>query len=293
MTGDRIPIEIVHEDDDLVVVVKPAGLPTANAAAGVASVYTILSSRTPGGFIGIVSRLDAPVSGILLVAKTRGAAAALAEQFRWRTVEKTYRAVVEGRFPAPLGVWVDWHDTLRRRPGERRSELLGRPGGPGGPGGAPPRPGPVRDPHRLQHAAGVEPDQDDDARPLPAHVRARVVRRAGEVSLVDLLPSTGRRHQLRLQLSARGCPIVGDWLYGARLPLAVRETSQPGFRRPSDGRTGPSGPSTAAAAIALHAERLRFTHPRTQAVIEVTAPVPTDWRRRFPALFTGDRSAGD
>ena len=107
MAGPRQEIEIVYEDDAVVGLVKPAGLPTANAPPGVESVYTLLRSRPPGDqFVGIVSRLDAAVSGILPVALTAAAAAALARQFRHRTVGKRYLAIVEGRFPAPLGVWA-------------------------------------------------------------------------------------------------------------------------------------------------------------------------------------------
>lgn len=257
MAGERKEIEIVHEDDAIVAVVKPAGLPTVNAPAGAESVYALLRRRpSRSGFVGIVSRLDAPVSGILIVAKTRTAAAGLAEQFRQRTVEKRYLAVVEGRFPAPLGAWVDWHDTIRRRPQERKSELVGPPGRPAGRNARP---------AGAMRAEDI-PAAEDEGRPVPAHVRARVVRRAGEVSLVELVPSTGRRHQLRLQLAARGCPIVGDRLYGARLPLAE--------------------------GIALHAQRLRFTHPQTAASSELTAAPPAAWLRRFPALFAGGMTAG-
>ncbi|NBX31043.1 RNA pseudouridine synthase, partial [bacterium] len=103
------PLEIVFEDDALVALVKPSGLPTANAEAGQESVYTLLKRRRPvGAFIGIVSRLDAPVSGAVVVAKTPAAAASLAAQFRARTVSKHYLAVLTGRFPAPLATWLDW-----------------------------------------------------------------------------------------------------------------------------------------------------------------------------------------
>ncbi|MFN9369953.1 MAG: RluA family pseudouridine synthase [Planctomycetia bacterium] len=249
MAGEGTGVEIVFEDDDVVGLVKPSGLPTANAAPGIDSVYTILRARPPADrFIGIVSRLDAAVSGVLVVAKTGDAAAALARQFRLRTVDKTYLAIVEGRFPAPLGAWVDWHDTMLRRPNQRTSELVGPPGAAAKP-----------------QAGGTHADSDADdgeqGRPVSAHVRARVVRRAGEASLVELLPTTGRRHQLRLQLSARGCPIVGDRLYGARLPLAI--------------------------GIALHAACVRFLHPRTEEAVELAAPPPSQWKRKFPALFTG------
>lgn len=214
------PVTIL-EDDALIVLAKPAGLPTANAPRGTTSMFSLVQAGRPrGAFLGVVSRLDAPVSGVLVFAKTRPAAAALAAQFREHAVTKDYLAVVEGRFPAPLGRWVEWHDLIER------------------------------------HA---EDEAGETAAPRAAHVRARVVRRAGEVSLVELAPSTGRRHQLRVQLSRRGCPIAGDRRYGARLPF-------------------PEG-------IALHAARLRFEHPASGAACVCEAPLPAAWARRFPSLF--------
>ena len=237
-------IEVIYEDGQLIGLVKPAGLPTANAPRGAESVYTWLQRRLGAGrFVGIVSRLDAPVSGVVAVAKTSAAAADLARQFRERTVAKEYAAVTEGRFPAPLGQWVDWHDGIARRPNEPRSTLV-----------------PVAPLEREDDAEDTE-EGTEGSPARPAHVRARVIRRAGEVSLVELQPSTGRRHQLRLQLAARGCPIVGDRLYGARLPH-------------------PAG-------IALHARGLRLAHPVSGAAVVLTAAWPAAWQRRFPALFRG------
>jgi len=213
----------IHEDDSLIVLAKPAGLPTANAPRGTASMFSLVQQGRPrGGFLGVVSRLDAPVSGVLVFAKTRPAAAALAAQFREHAVTKEYVAIVEGRFPAPLSQWVEWHDLIER--------------------------------HAEDEAAGAT-----EAPPRTAHVRARVVRRAGEVSLVELAPSTGRRHQLRVQLSGHGCPIAGDRRYGARLPF-------------------PEG-------IALHAVRLGFVHPVSGAPCTYEAPLPAAWSRRFPSLL--------
>lgn len=227
MTTSYPPLPVVFADDALVGVLKPAGLPTANAQPGQESVYTLLQRTWPAGaFIGIVSRLDAPVSGIVVVAKTPAAAADLAEQFRARTVEKTYLAVVEGRFPAPLETWVDWHDAIGRLPNRPRSTIARSPA---------------------------------DGPAQPAHTVARVLRRAGEVSLVELKPLTGRRHQLRVQLASRGCPIVGDRLYGARLPFA--------------------------AGIALHAAELTVAHPTTAAALRLSAPLPEAWRPRFASLL--------
>ena len=125
MAANLSHLESITEDDHLIAVVKPAGLPTANAARGTPSVFTILQeSRPAGAFLGVVSRLDAPVSGVLVMAKTKTAAADLSRQFRERLVEKTYAAVVEGRFPAPLGQWVDWHERIERRGEERRSPFI-------------------------------------------------------------------------------------------------------------------------------------------------------------------------
>lgn len=215
-------LAILHEDDLIVAVVKPPGIPTAHAPRGETSVYSLLRDSRP--FVGVVSRLDEPVSGVVLFGKTSAAAAALAEQFRERSVSKDYVAVVEGRFPAPLGSWVEWVDHLPPLGGDR------------------------------------EPGEADTSG-REARLRARVVRRSGEVSLVELEPATGRKHQLRRQLSLRRCPIVGDRRYGARLPF-------------------PEG-------IALHARSVAFSHPGTGSPVRLEAPLPPGWRTRFATLLGG------
>lgn len=232
MAAPHPDIQVIFEDDHVIAVVKPAGLPTANVAPGQESVHGLLRRRFAGtGFVGIVSRLDAPVSGVVVVAKTPAAAADLAAQFRDRSVLKRYEAVVTGRFPAPLGTWLDWRDAISRRAGEHKS---------------------------LLHPATAAREAGGDDSPRLAVTRARVTLRAGEVSLVELEPQTGRRHQLRLQLSSRGCPIVGDRLYGSRLPF-------------------PTG-------IALHARRLALAHPANGGQLEFEAPWPAAWLERFPHL---------
>ena len=248
-------LRILVEDEHFVGLVKPAGLPTANAARGEPSVFTILKQQLgPGAFLGIVSRLDAPVSGVVVVARTPRAAAALAEQFRERTVRKHYLAVVTGRFPAPTAAWVDWHDTISRREGQRKSTLHRAAAG----GNPPPAHDDAME-DAVEDSAGAEGLR-------PAHVRCRVMQRAGEVSLVELEPSTGRRHQLRLQLASRGCPIVGDRLYGSRLPF-------------------PDG------GIALHAARLEFEHPATGRLVVLESDRPESWGRLFPSLGKKPRNA--
>ncbi len=241
-------IDVLFEDDHLIAVVKPAGLTTANAPAGKPSLFTWLKNRIGHeAFVGIVSRLDAPVSGVVVVAKTSTAAEGLAAQFRDRTTQKRYAAVVTGRFPAPLGQWVDWNDWLERGAGRGPSRIV--------PIGAP-----VVDGGRGRRGTD-EPAAETTAQ--QAHTRGRVVRRGGETSLVELEPVTGRRHQLRAQLAARGCAIVGDHLYGSRLPFP-----EPG-------------------GIALHASRIALEHPKTRAPIAFEAPLPAAWKQRFGSLVSG------
>ena len=215
------------------VLAKPAGLATANVPRGQESLLTWLRDtlrgrgRSPTSspeecFLGVVSRLDQPVSGVVVMARTRQAAASLSAQFRERTVSKTYHALVEGRFPGPVGATLTWTD------------LLERP------------------------AEGGPDDRSPPSSPQEAVVAATLMARGVEVSLVKLRPKTGRRHQLRVQLSSRGCPIVGDRLYGGRLPF-------------------PCG-------IALHSSELRFDHPATGQPLMFWAPWPASWQQAARGL---------
>jgi 23S rRNA pseudouridine1911/1915/1917 synthase len=254
----------IHEDDDLVAVVKPAGLPTANAPRGTPSLYSLLAERPGTGFVGIVSRLDAPVSGVVVVAKTPAAAASLAEQFRNRTVLKRYLAVIAGRFPAPLDQWVEWRDQMVRESEGNRSVIVAA-----GQGTKPGSGGLAAEPVGQAGGRRSTASRRNHGPLLPqeAVTRARVLARAGEVSLVELEPRTGRRHQLRVQLSHRGCPIVGDRQYGSRLPF----------------------PETGG--VALHAADLDLEHPGTGRRLRLTAALPDGWRSRFSSLFSRSRPA--
>jgi 23S rRNA pseudouridine1911/1915/1917 synthase len=254
-------LTILHEDDSLIAVAKPAGIATANVPAGEESVFTLVRSliarksrqkppsagpgaaaRAAGGgpFLGVVSRLDKPVSGVVVLAKTRAAAASLAAQFRESSIEKTYHAIVEGRFPAAVGQWVTWRDLIER-PEDARER------------------GADRGRSRASTARPAEGDDDGSDRGRPADLRARVLKRFGEVSIVELRPLTGRRHQLRAQCAAHGCPIVGDRMYGARLPF-------------------PAG-------VALHAREIAFGHPATGRPCRIMAEFPEAWRPRFAPLI--------
>jgi 23S rRNA pseudouridine1911/1915/1917 synthase len=216
-------LHVLFEDNHLLVLVKPAGLPTMGTPEGMPTLLTLAKQyvkqryQKPGNvYLGVVSRLDAPVTGIVLFARTSKAAARLTEQFRSRAIEKTYWAMVEGIIEPADGRLTDW-----LRQDER---------------------------HRRMHIVGSTMPDAKEAR--LAYRRLSVVR--GN-SLVEIQLETGRKHQIRLQLSHHGHPVIGDRKYGSRTPF-------------------PQG-------IALHARRLAIAHPTTGARLEFEAPLPTAWRR--------------
>lgn len=180
-------LQILYEDNHLLAVAKPAGIATMGVGEDVPSLLSVARQylkdkyQKPGNvYLGTISRLDAPVSGVVLFARTSKAAARLSEQFRTRAVEKTYWAMVEGRPPA-AGEWMDW---LAEDERHRRMHVVG-----------PTMPGAKQ--ARLTYRL---------LRPLP-----------GEgASLLEIALETGRKHQIRVQAAGRGFPVVGDRKYGAR-----------------------------------------------------------------------------
>ena len=113
------PLEILYEDNHLLAVAKPAGLAVMGSSPGKPTVLALAKQyirdryRKPGNvYVGVVSRLDVPVTGVVLLARTSKAARRLTEQFRSHEVEKTYWAIVEGKVEPASGRCVDWigHD---------------------------------------------------------------------------------------------------------------------------------------------------------------------------------------
>ncbi|MEM1055039.1 MAG: RNA pseudouridine synthase [Bacteroidota bacterium] len=179
--------EVVHLDNHLLVVAKPPGMLSQADDTGdldvIAWAKAFLKREfdKPGNvFAGLVHRLDRPVGGVMVIARTSKAASRLADQFRRRTPEKRYLAMVEGRL-TDEGRAEDWllktHDKKR---GTRVKRV--REGTPG-----------------AKRAA------------LAWTTRSIV----GERSLVEVRLETGRAHQIRVQLAGLGHPIVGDLRYGA------------------------------------------------------------------------------
>ena len=185
-------LDILYEDNHLIAVNKPCGWPSAHFDGGEETIDRLVKEYLkekygkPGKvFLGVVHRLDKPVSGVLLFARTSKGAARLSEQFRDNLVEKTYWAVVEDR---PAGA----------------STPL-------------PSAGTLEDWLRKDSIAGVvevvEPDAED-AKQAVLHYTTRATHNG--LSLFEIRPQTGRTHQLRVQLASRGRPIYGDAKYGSR-----------------------------------------------------------------------------
>jgi 23S rRNA pseudouridine1911/1915/1917 synthase len=232
---EDIPLEIVHEDDDIIIVDKPSGL-VVHPAAGVSSgtlanalVYHFetLSRRAGAVRPGIVHRLDRDTSGLIVVAKTEAAHENLADQFRAREVFKSYVALVHGRVTQERG---------------RIEAAI------------------ARDPRNRTRMAVVQGGR-------PALSLYSVRRRYQRFTLLDVEIKTGRTHQIRVHLEWLKHPVVGDAIYGGGRDKTVPDTrlrarinalgrqflhaEQLGFRHP---RTG---------------EALRFKSPLPRALADL------------------------
>ena len=185
-----VALEVLFEDNHLLVVHKPACLPTVPDASGDESLLERAKAwikerhAKPGDvFLGVVQRLDRPVSGVLVFARTSKAAARLSEILRERQAEKIYVAVGEGMARSDSGELEQWL---------------------------------VKD----ERTNRVESFARERAGALHALTRWRVLARADNRTLYEFAPATGRPHQLRLAAVALGTPLVGDLKYGASAPLA-------------------------------------------------------------------------
>jgi 23S rRNA pseudouridine1911/1915/1917 synthase len=201
---ESIPLEILYEDDDVVVVNKPAGM-TVHAGAGNARGTLVNALLGRGQTLsqtgdalrpGIVHRLDKDTSGIILVAKNDQAHAKLGEAFRQRTVQKTYIALVQGILKGDRG---------------RIDLAIGR------------------DPKRRVRMTARRSVVFADAR--EARTDWRALARIDATTLVEVQLHTGRTHQIRVHFSALHHPVVGDTLYGAAAQLQIGKITLPALGR--------------------------------------------------------------
>lgn len=188
-------LEVLYEDNHLLAVNKAAMLPTMGVSEDRSSLLTVAKEYIrdkygkPGNvYLGIVSRLDAPVTGVVLMARTSKAAARLAKQFREREVEKTYWAVIEGAIEPTSGRLVDY---LRKDERHRRVHVAGA------------------------NALGAQ-RAELEYRLLADDPAAARLSGPAWARLLEVRPLTGRKHQIRVQLAQAGFPIVGDRKYGSR-----------------------------------------------------------------------------
>jgi 23S rRNA pseudouridine1911/1915/1917 synthase len=200
-------LHILYEDNHLLAVVKPAGLPTMGTPGGqptllsVAKDYIAERYHKPGNvYLGVMSRLDAPVTGVVVLARTSKAASRLTEQFRSHSVEKRYWAVVEGVVESAAGSLVDW---LGQDDRHRRMHIVG-----------PTLAGAREARLSFRRLATIPHQRKAD---VFAGRETREPTAGPDNSLLEVTLETGRKHQIRLQLAHHGHPIVGDRKYGSRL----------------------------------------------------------------------------
>jgi 23S rRNA pseudouridine1911/1915/1917 synthase len=207
LTPEAMPLNIIYEDDDLLVVDKPAGL-TVHPAPGhrAHTLVNAILARIPHLAAlsdslrpGIVHRLDRDTSGVMVVVKNSLAQTKLTEQFKARSVAKTYLVLVKGRLTPENGI-------------------IEAPIG--------------RDPRDRKRMAVVTKGRE-------ARTEYRVIRYIGDYTLLEVKPETGRTHQIRVHFGAIGYPVVGDKVYGVKSPFLSRQfihASRLGFKLPSSGK---------------------------------------------------------
>lgn len=229
--AEALPLDVLFEDAHLLAVNKAAGMvvhPSYRHVGGtLINALLHAAARWPSGEQPmLLTRLDKMTSGVLLVAKRREVIARLQHEMRAQRIEKDYLAVVHGR-PTPRQGTIDL--SLDRDPWDRRRVTVTDRGG-----------------QRAVTSYGRLAVADSDGGPCSL-VRCRLV--------------TGRMHQIRVHLAAKGWPLLGDPVYGT--PGAT-----PPFHRQ-----------------ALHAHRVAFTHPITAERLEIVAPWPEDLRELVERLF--------
>jgi len=245
-----IPLHIVHEDKDLIVIEKPAGLVVHPAAGNpdgtlvnalIAHCGAELAGIGGEARPGIVHRLDKDTSGLLVAAKNERAMKSLSKQFANHTIERAYNAVVWGAPRAGDGII---EGDIGRNPFDRKRMAVVRGGG------------------------------------KVARTRYRVIETFGAperpfASLIECRLETGRTHQIRVHLTHLGHPLVGDPSYGR-----ARQTPRP--------KTDAEAKAYAAAGEfprqALHAYMLGFQHPSTHKTLRFESPWPADFSALVKAL---------
>ena len=195
MNSTGSPLKVLYEDNHLIGVWKDAGILTQSDRSGVQSLFDKVKLylkekyKKPGNvFLGLLHRLDRPVAGIILFAKTSKGASRLSEQFRERTLSKTYYAVIEGSLFPKNGALVHMIEKRETMNGGQRAKITKNRG----------------DRAELAYETMLSGPPTQNAQ----------ARQEKNYSLLRINLKTGKFHQIRAQLAATGHPIVGDVKYG-------------------------------------------------------------------------------
>lgn len=249
---ESIPLDVAYEDDDIIVVDKPAGMVTHPAPGSMTgTLVNALLGRGAnlsgvGGILrpGIVHRLDRDTSGLIAVAKNDEVHRNLSEAFQSRRVKKTYLALVWGRMAEREG-------RVAKPIGRRRSD-------------------------RKRMAVA----QDGREAATSWSVREEFP----FASLLEVQPETGRTHQIRVHLSHERRPVIGDGDYGG-VKRSFGDVP-PHYRRQA------KRVNSAAERQALHARALAFPHPRTGREVALVSPMPSDFARLLAILRRPEGETG-
>lgn len=214
-------IEVLYEDNHLIAVNKRAGDITQGDKTGDEPLPEKVKrwikekyDKLGNVFCGVIHRLDRPTSGLVMFAKTSKGLSRMNILFKEKDVQKIYWAIVENAPENESGTLMNY---LKKNKQKNKSSVVNE---------------------RTEGAKKAELDY-------------RVIGRSDRYTLLEVLPKTGRHHQIRTQLSKIGCIIKGDLKYGA-------------MRSNKDG------------SICLHARAISFIHPVKKELVQITAPVPQD-----------------
>ena len=227
-------LDVLFEDAHCLAVSKPAGLLTQGRIGGEPSLEDLVRryldpDRPLSVYLGTIHRLDRPVTGVVLWGKSPKAARRLASQFAERKARKRYWAVVAGQPSLPSELWEDWL-------------CLEKTG--------------------LWMAQVCHPETPRARQAVTEMECLGGLRRPEGTIGLRLSPRTGRTHQLRVQTSCRGMPILGDFAYGSSL----------GF----------------SSGIALHARELTVKHPSSGEDLTIVADLPPSWKEAGIESIVGD-----
>lgn len=228
-------MEVIYEDNHIIIVNKSPGEIVQGDKTGDTPLSDMVKAwikehhNKPGNvFLGVVHRLDRPVGGLVVFAKTSKALTRLNEMFRNGDIHKTYWAISRNTPPRPRDILTHYITTAER--------------------------------NNKSYASATPKDGAKEAR-----LAYTLIARGERYNLFEIELITGRKHQIRAQMSLIGCPIRGDLKYG-------------------DKRSNPDG------SISLIARRIRFIHPVSGETVDLTAPVPDErlWKSLEAAIKTSD-----